>query len=139
MEVIGASDGETLVRCHVYLAAGGGAHLCLQKGRPLRAALVAAPPVSGHCPSVDMLFQSAVPQAAHVSAALLTGMGKDGADGLVQLRAAGATTFAQDEATSVVFGMPRIAQERGGVERMLPIDKIGPALLEAARKRTKAA
>ncbi len=138
-QVATARDGEPLLRGHVYLAAGGGAHLCLQKGRSLRAALVAAPPVSGHCPSVDMLFQSAVPHAPHVSAALLTGMGKDGAEGLVQLRAAGASTFAQDEATSVVFGMPRIAKERGGVERMLPIDKIGPALLEACRKRTKAA
>ena len=139
VEVRGARDSEKLQAGRIYLAMQEGAHLCLMSRPPLRAALVNAGPVSGHCPSVDMLFSSAKPFAEHVAAALLTGMGRDGAEGLVGLRAAGATTFGQDAATSVVYGMPRIAKEWGGVQRELPIDRIGPALLEAARKRTRAA
>ena len=137
-DVRAAKHDDELMHGRVYIAAGEGTHLCLSKGRPHRAALVAAPPMSGHCPSVDMLFASAVSRASRVSAALLTGMGKDGADGLLQLRTAGAATFAQDAATSVVYGMPRIAKERGAVEHELPIDRIGPALLESTRKRTSA-
>ena len=138
-EVRGAHDRERLQAGRIYLAMQEGAHLCLMSRPPLRASMVKAGPVSGHCPSVDMLFSSAEPFAEHVAAALLTGMGRDGAEGLVGLRAAGAKTFGQDAATSVVYGMPRIAKEWGGVQRELPIDRIGPALLEASRKRTRAA
>jgi two-component system chemotaxis response regulator CheB len=66
-------------------------------------------------------------------------MGKDGAAGLLALRQAGATTMVQDAETSVVYGMPRIAMQMGAAERELAIDMIGPALLEASRKRTRAA
>jgi two-component system chemotaxis response regulator CheB len=137
--VLSAADGEVLKTGHVYLAMGEGVHLCLRQGRALRAALVPAPPMSGHRPSVDMLFRSALPHATRVSAALLTGMGKDGAAGLLALRQAGATTMVQDAETSVVYGMPRIAKQIGAADHELPIDKIGPALLEASRKRTSAA
>lgn len=134
-----ATDGEVLKPGHVYLPMGEGVHLCLRQGRALRAALVPAPPMSGHRPSVDLLFRSALSHAASVSAALLTGMGKDGAAGLLELRQAGATTMVQDAETSVVYGMPRIAKQIGAADHELPIDKIGPALLEASRKRTRAA
>ena len=63
---------------------------------------------------------------------ILTGMGSDGAGGLVAMRKAGARTFAQDEATSVVFGMPKVAWERGGAERLVPIQEMAPAVLAAA-------
>ena len=85
-----------------------------------------------------MLFSSAQRYATHVTAALLTGMGKDGAAGLTQLRAAGAYTIGQDQNTSVVYGMPRVAMEMGGVCKQLPIEKIGPALLQACRTTARA-
>ncbi|GAA4218913.1 hypothetical protein GCM10022290_10130 [Sagittula marina] len=88
--------------------------------------------MSGHIPSVDMLFHSAVPMAQNVSAALLTGMGRDGAEGLKALRNAGARTIAQNEATSVVYGMPRAAVASGAAMKVLPIEEIGPALLKSA-------
>jgi two-component system chemotaxis response regulator CheB len=84
-------------------------------------------------PAVDPLFQSAVDCAgAHAIAGILTGMGKDGADGLLRLREKGATTFAQDEATSVVYGMPRVAWENGGAQRQLPLEKIADFLIRAS-------
>jgi two-component system chemotaxis response regulator CheB len=79
------------------------------------------------------LFQSAADCAgAHAIAGILTGMGKDGADGLLRLREKGATTFAQDEATSVVYGMPRVAWENGGAQRQLPLEKIADFLIRAS-------
>ncbi len=85
--------------------------------------------VCGHCPSVEILLQSV---AKHVGAnavgVMLTGMGSDGAEGMAAMRRAGARTVAQDEATSVVFGMPKAAYERGGVELLVPLDMI-PAVV----------
>jgi two-component system chemotaxis response regulator CheB len=78
---------------------------------------------------VDELFRSALPFASKVTAALLTGMGRDGAQGMLELRKAGAATIAQDEATSVVYGMPRAAWEIGAAQIRLPLDQIGPDLL----------
>lgn len=118
---------------HVYLPADNMAHLALCKKQGLAACLHKGAAVSGHCPSIDVMFTSAVHHARHVSAALLTGMGQDGAQGLLALRQAGAHTFGQDKETSVVYGMPRIAMEIGAVSQQLPIAKIGPALLRTAR------
>jgi two-component system chemotaxis response regulator CheB len=86
--------------------------------------------VSRHRPSIDVLFRS-VAQAAGGSATgvILTGMGDDGAAGLAEMRDAGAYTIAQDETTSVVFGMPKEAIARGGVEEVLPLGKISGAIL----------
>ncbi len=83
-------------------------------------------PVGGHCPSVDVLFHS-VAQAAGRNAigVILTGMGHDGGDGLLAMKAAGAMTLGQDEATCVVFGMPKVAFEKGAVEKVLPLGNIG--------------
>ena len=132
---LGASD--TMVRRGmVVVGAGTSAHLVLKNAKRRIVGLASAPPVSGHCPSVDMLFRSALEIAPAVTAALLTGMGRDGADGLKDLRVAGARTLAQDEATSVVYGMPRAAVENGAAEQVLPIHAIGPALLRQSNRAT---
>jgi two-component system chemotaxis response regulator CheB len=82
-------------------------------------------------PSVDELFRSALPVASRVVAALLTGMGRDGAAGLLDLRRAGATTLAQDESSSVVYGMPGAAWDMGAVQQRLPLARIGVEILRA--------
>ncbi len=133
-----AEDGARIAPGAIYLAPGDGAHLCLAKGSPYRISMQTHALVSGHRPSVDALFLSARHQAPHITAAILTGMGRDGAEGLAALRNAGARTFGQDEASSVVYGMPRVAMELGGVETQLPIDQMGQALLRASAQRVRA-
>ncbi|WP_238110702.1 CheB methylesterase domain-containing protein [Yoonia sp. I 8.24] len=135
-KVVAAQDGAMLERGLVYLSPSTEQHLCLAENLPLRIALNKNPPRTSHRPSVDALFESAVPHAANATAAILTGMGKDGAQGLLSLRQAGAQTVGQDESTSIVYGMPRVAHALGGVARALPITEIGPALLRAAIQRT---
>ena len=135
--VVAAADGARLTRGVVYFAAETTAHLTIA-GRPgaQRCALVTAPPCHGHRPAVDPLFDSAVACGDRVAAALLTGMGTDGALGLGRLHRAGAHTIAQDRESSVVWGMPRAAIEAGAAEDVLPIDQIGSALLAARPRRT---
>jgi two-component system chemotaxis response regulator CheB len=96
-------------------------------------ARVAGGPAVWHQRSaVDILFKSAVEFAApHTVAVLLTGMGKDGAEGLLQLRQRGARTYAQNEESCVVYGMPRAACELGAAERMVPLDRMHEAILAA--------
>ncbi len=87
-------------------------------------------------PSVDVLFESVARECGpSAGAALLTGMGRDGANGLLAIRNAGGHTIAQDEATSVVYGMPREAAANGGAARILPLGEIGPALANLVRPR----
>lgn len=88
-----------------------------------------------HCPSVDHLFFSAVPEARKVSAAVLTGLGKDGAQGMLKLMEGGAVTFGQDEQTSVVYGMPRAAHSLGAVQHQLPIDRLGTQMRESVNTK----
>ena len=115
----------------VLLAPGDTEHLTIMPpGRRCR--LVAADPVSGHRPSVDMLFESAARAGPDIVGVLLTGMGRDGARGLAAIRAAGGRTIGQDESSSTVYGMPRVAWELGAVQQQLPLDRIGPAILKAA-------
>jgi two-component system, chemotaxis family, protein-glutamate methylesterase/glutaminase len=104
--------------------------------RERRLRLTADPERHSCRPSIDVLLESlAVEMGASTVGCLLTGMGKDGAEGLLALRRAGGRTLAQDEATSVVFGMPREAILLGAAERVLPLDEIGPALVELAGLR----
>jgi two-component system chemotaxis response regulator CheB len=115
------------------LCAPAGKHLIVERGH-IR--LTLSPP-RHHCrPSVDSLFESvAIEYHARCAAGLLTGMGRDGAAGLLAIREAGGFTIAQDEATSIVYGMPREAVACGAAERVLPLPEIGPALeLRAAQK-----
>ncbi|MCV6595855.1 MAG: CheB methylesterase domain-containing protein, partial [Mangrovicoccus sp.] len=108
----------------VYIAPGGNAHLTVSEQWPPRCRIVEGEKVSGHRPSVDVLFRSAVVHGPRAVGVLLTGMGQDGAKGLKEMRTAGAPTLVQDEATSVVFGMPRVALELGAADHGLPLDKI---------------
>lgn len=92
--------------------------------------------VCGHCPSVEVLFQSVAQYVgANAIGIMLTGMGHDGADGMVAMRQAGARTIAQDETTSVVFGMPKVAYERGGAECLQPLDVIPLTVKKLLAKR----
>ncbi len=125
-----AVDGDRL-EPGLALVAPGGFHLLLQwNTNHYRARVVNGPPVWHQRPAVDLLFKSMADGVAarHVVAGVLTGMGRDGADGLRRLRDGGATTFAQDEATSVVYGMPRAAWENGGAQRQLPLDRMAAYL-----------
>lgn len=132
-----ATEGAALRPGHVYIAPGGETHLRLDIAMLPRCSLVEGPKQSGHRPSVDVLFHSAVPLARKALAIMLTGMGRDGADGMLALRQSGARTFAQDEASSVVFGMPRMALENGAAEAALPLSDIGPQILEITGTTTR--
>jgi two-component system, chemotaxis family, protein-glutamate methylesterase/glutaminase len=129
-----ARDAESPRRGAVRLAPAG-AHLRLDAGGVLR--LDAETPARrGHRPSVDDLFRSCAESFPRQSAGvLLTGMGADGVEGLAALRSAGALTLVQDEASSVVFGMPRVALERGAAERALPPRDLARALAQAWQRR----
>jgi two-component system chemotaxis response regulator CheB len=120
-----AVDGEPLMQGHAYIAPGD-QHLKVERrGSHYIARLDSGPEVNRHRPSVDVLFYSVAQQAGRQArAALLTGMGKDGAAGLLALREAGAFTLAQDEASSIVFGMPREAILIGAAREVAPLDQV---------------
>ena len=130
-QVAEACGGEVLRPGHVFIASGGDGHLEIAGRTSPYCRRVPGDPVSGHCPSVDVLFQSAAPLGPRAVGVVLTGMGKDGADGLGAMRRAGATTFAQDQQSCVVYGMPRVAMESGAVECSLPLSQIAARILAA--------
>jgi two-component system chemotaxis response regulator CheB len=130
MEVREAGDGD-LVKPGLALIAPGGRHLLLKWRQDHYAVeLNDGPPVHHQRPSVDIMFDSAVKAGAgpHAVAAVLTGMGADGAAGLLRLRQAGAATAAQDEETCAVFGMPREAVRVGAAQQVLALSRIGQFL-----------
>lgn len=134
-EVKEAEDGDAVLRGRVLIAPGN-LHTSLQRnGREFHVRVKHGPLVSRHRPSVDMLFRSAAQCAGRNAVGILmTGMGCDGADGLLEMRNAGAATVAQDEATSVVFGMPKEAIERGAAMKILPLGLIAGEIMQAARR-----
>ncbi|HEY8163056.1 MAG: protein-glutamate methylesterase/protein-glutamine glutaminase [Methylocystis sp.] len=133
-----AKDNEPLEVGRVLIAPGGATHLQLAKRGRLICRLVEGDLMSGHRPSIDVLFRSvAKVSGPNALGVILTGMGRDGAEGLLELRNAGANTIGQDEATSIVYGMPRAAYEIDAVEIQLPLHKIG-ARIVAATNATKA-
>ena len=106
-------------------------------GKGYRVQIKDGPRVCYQRPSVDVLFQSAAKAAGPLATGvLLTGMGSDGARGLLAMRKAGAATIAQDEATSAVFGMPREATRMGAVEQVTPLPEIAATMMEKAARRT---
>ncbi len=125
-----AQTGAPLEQGMVYLAPGGAHHLAIAAGSGAPVCkLFEADKRSGHRPSVDHLFDSAVPFAAKSVGVMLTGMGRDGAEQMLRFRQAGARCIAQDEASSVVYGMPKAAMENGAAERAVPLVKIAGEIL----------
>jgi two-component system chemotaxis response regulator CheB len=129
MTVYEAEDGQQVLPGHVYIAPGDKHLLLVRDGARYLCRLDDGPPVNRHKPSVDVLFRSVAQQAGrNAIGAILTGMGKDGAEGLKEMRDAGSPTIAQDEATSVVWGMPGAAVEVGAAAQVLPLEAISGQL-----------
>lgn len=128
MEVVEARDGDKVIPGRVLIAPGD-AHMRLKKkGGVYTVECRAGDKVNGHCPSVDVLFDSCVEYAASMIGVILTGMGADGARGLLAMRQRGAHTIGQNEESCVVYGMPKSAFEIGGVEQQLPLTRIPQAI-----------
>ncbi|HYW39066.1 MAG TPA: chemotaxis response regulator protein-glutamate methylesterase [Terriglobales bacterium] len=125
-----ARDGETLRQGEALIAPGNLHTLVERGGSGLKVKVVPGGLVSRHRPSVDVLFRSvAIAAGPSAIGIILTGMGDDGAQGLLEMKTAGAVTIAQDETSSVVFGMPREAIAKGAVDLVLALEKIGPCVL----------
>ncbi len=135
MEVKEATDGDSVIRGRVLIAPGN-SHMLLQRsGARYYVAIKDGPLVSRHRPSVDVLFRSAARFAgANALGIIMTGMGDDGARGLAEMKQSGASTIAQDEATSVVFGMPKEAIARGAADKILPLDQLASEIIKAGRR-----
>ncbi len=129
-----AADGDRVIPGHVLLAPGGTQHMEVRRsGATFEARLVDGPPVHHSRPAVDVLFKSvARALGRNAVGVILTGMGQDGADGMLQMRQAGARTIAQDEATSVVYGMPKEARDRGAAEHIRPLRDIASTMVALA-------
>lgn len=136
VEVKEAVHGDPVLRGHVLIAPGDHHMLLERQGARYHVSVRQGPLVSRHRPSVDVLFRSAARAAgANAMGVIMTGMGDDGARGMAEMHEAGAYTVAQDEATSIVFGMPKEAIGRGGVDKILPLDQIAREILAADKRR----
>ena len=125
-----AEEGDTVVPSKVLIAPGDQHVILVRQGAQIVVKYWKGPEVNGHKPSVDVLFESAAKQLGqNAIGVLLTGMGKDGAKGLLSLQEAKAHTIAQDRETSVVFGMPGEAVKLGAARKVLPLDLIPQALI----------
>lgn len=125
-----AEHGERVLPGHAYVAPGNRHLMLARSGANYTVALGDGPPVSRHRPSVDVLFRSAANCAgANSLGIIMTGMGDDGAAGMLEMHAAGARTIAQDEESCVVFGMPKEAIARGGVDEVVPLGEIAGRLV----------
>jgi two-component system chemotaxis response regulator CheB len=135
LSVCEATDRQRLEPGHVYVAPGD-FHLSVKRaGATFETRVEQGPPVNRHRPSVDVLFDSvAAAVGERATAVILTGMGGDGAAGMRRIKAARGHTLAQDEASCVVFGMPKSAIEAGGVDRVLPLDALAEGIMLRVRK-----
>ncbi len=132
LTVVEATDGQPIRPGHAYVAPGDHHLKLVQDRRGFRCDVSDGPLVSGHRPSVDVLFRSVAEcVGAHALGVILTGMGRDGAEGLLEMRQAGAMTLGQSEASCVVYGMPRAAMEIGAVTAEMPLDDMTKAILQA--------
>ncbi|NKJ08854.1 MULTISPECIES: protein-glutamate methylesterase/protein-glutamine glutaminase [Rhizobium] len=135
VEVKEAEHGDPVLRGHVLIAPGGKHMLLERQGARYVVSIKEGPLVSRHRPSVDVLFRSAARSAAaNAMGIIMTGMGDDGARGMKEMHAVGAFTVAQDEETSVVFGMPKEAIAHGGVDRTVALDQIAREILAADKR-----
>lgn len=120
-----ACTGDRVMRGQVLIAPGGDRHMRLVKVNGVyQVECRQGPKVNGHCPSVDELFYSVANAAGYALGIILTGMGGDGAKGLLAMRKAGAQTIGQDESTCVVYGMPKVAYDIGAVKYQVRLDEI---------------
>jgi two-component system chemotaxis response regulator CheB len=120
-----AAHGERVLQGHAYIAPGHSHLLLARSGANYVGQLSQSAPLNKHRPSVDVLFRSAAEVAGrNAIGVILTGMGRDGAAGMLEMHQAGAYTIAEDESTCVVFGMPREAIAAGGVDEIVPLDRI---------------
>ena len=135
MTVLEARDNDEL-REGVALIAPGGKHMIVNKGtRGYFVRIKDGPPVNRHIPSVDVLFRSAANiLGVNAIGVILTGMGDDGARGMKEMKDSGAFTIAQDEESSVVFGMPKVAIEMGGVCKIIPLGSIANFILHMSKQ-----
>jgi len=135
MEVKEAAYGDTVVPGKALIAPGNYHMLLRRSGAMYYVQVKQGPLVTRHRPSVDVLFKSVARYAGrNAVGVIMTGMGADGADGMKEMHEAGAATIAQDEHTCIVFGMPKEAIARGGVDHVLPLDKISAMALQLAEK-----
>ena len=135
VDVKEAVDGDPVLRGHVLIAPGGKHTMLERRGARYHVAVRDGPLVTRHRPSVDVLFRSAARAAgSNAVGVIMTGMGDDGARGLLEMKQAGGRTFAQDEASSIVFGMPKEAIARGAAEKVVPLSAIARELLQAANR-----
>ena len=135
MRVCEARDGQPITPGHAYLAPGDRHLRVARSGARLVCRLDDEAPVSGHRPSVDVLFRSVAHACGrNAVGVMLTGMGSDGAQAMQELQQAGARTLAQDEASCVVWGMPGAAYRLGAVDKLVPLDDIAQAALNATRQ-----
>jgi two-component system chemotaxis response regulator CheB len=133
LTVFEAQDGQQIMPGHAYIAPGDRHLLVVRSGARWVCRLDDGPPVNRHKPSVDVLFRSVAQEAGYNAiGVILTGMGKDGAQGLLEMRQAGSPTIAQDEATSVVWGMPGEAVAIGAAAEELPLQRIASRVLGIA-------
>jgi two-component system chemotaxis response regulator CheB len=132
IEVKEAEDGDTVIRGRALIAPGNYHTLLQRSGARYYVSVREGPLVSRHRPSVDVLFRSAAQYAGpNAVGIIMTGMGDDGARGLLEMHEAGAYTIAQNEETSVVFGMPKEAIERGAADRVLPLGQLATEIVGA--------
>jgi two-component system chemotaxis response regulator CheB len=134
VEVKEAADGDTVLRGQVLIAPGNKHTLLQRSGARYHVQVKDGPLVTRHRPSVDVLFRSAARYAgANAAGIIMTGMGDDGARGLSEMKAAGAYTIAQDEATCVVFGMPKEAIARGAADKIMPLQNLAGEIVRIGR------
>lgn len=135
LDVVEAEEDMGIAPGTVYIAPGDKQMRVLKRGGDYRLSCAEGPKVSGHRPSADVLFSSVADSfGASSVGVLLTGMGRDGADGLLAMRRSGARCLAQDEESSVVWGMPREAWECGAAERLVPLDEMAREIVSLAGK-----
>ncbi len=135
VEVKEAAEGDAVLRGRVLIAPGNMHTMLERSGARYYVSVKSGPLVSRHRPSVDVLFRSAARSAgSNAIGVIMTGMGDDGANGLKEMKDAGAYTLAQDEASSVVFGMPKEAIARGAVDKILPLNQLHQQILAAAAR-----
>jgi len=140
MTVTEAAHDDVIEHGHVYIAPGSHHLEIARVGSHHVCRLSEGPAVSGHRPSVDVLFRSAARVCGKTAVgAILTGMGKDGAEGLLEMRRAGAMTLGQDEESALIYGMPRVAFERGAVVRQCSLAHMADAILDACEADTSEA